>query len=455
MVKKGLTPLLTLCGACLGAYILLRTTRSSEKSRPSARGPRIVILGAGFAGLAAARKLSHHLGRSARITLIDERNYHLFTPMLYQAAVCSVAPYDIAYPIREFTSRHGVTFRRGAVTGVDWSAHRVQLDNGSIEYDYLIIALGSTTNYFGNTGVQEHTLPMKHLEDGIAIRNRVADVLDQAAITSDPDTKKSLLTFVVVGGGATGVETAAELRDFLREVLLQDYRQIEPDQARILVIESEDHLLGHMGARLARLALERLSQMGIEVWLNARAKEVTPGAVTTDDGRRIQAGTVIWTAGVRAPDVVARLDAPHGKGGGLVVDEYLQVRDHPGVYAVGDNAHVEDPQTGRLVPLLAQAAADQGTAVAENIVRAIQNHPQLPFHYHELGNVLAMGHSWGAVEIGGLVVAGLPGWFGWRLIHLYKLSSFRNRVATALDWVVGILYNEDIARLEVEPIGKE
>ncbi len=454
MAKKLILSGLTLGGACLGAYALLRAAGSHDHPPASQAGPRVVILGAGFAGLQAARKLSGRLGRMGRITLIDQHNYHLFTPLLYQAAACSVDPYDIAYPVREFTARHGVTFRRGTVVGIDWRDRRVQLDTGSIEYDYLIIALGSTTNYFGNTSAEEHTMPMKHLEDGMAIRNRVADALDRAAITSDPAARKSLLTFAIVGGGATGVETAAELRDFLYQVLQKDYPRIDVSEARVMVIESEDRLLGHMPDSLARLALRRLHQAGIEVWLKTRAKEVTAGAVTMEDGRRIQAGTIVWTAGVRAPEVVAQLDLPHGKGGSLAVDEYLQVRDHPGIYAVGDNAHFEDAETHRSVPLLAQAAADEGAAVAENVARAIEGRGQVPFHYRELGNVLAMGHNWGAVEIGGVVVSGLPGWFAWRLIHLVKLTSFRNKVATSLDWTVGYLYNEDIARLEVEPIAR-
>ncbi len=453
-MNKKLASGLVLATAGLGLYAMTRSTRTSPDPFAGIKCPRIAILGAGFAGLTAARHLAQRLGVHGRITLVDRHNYHLFTPLLYQAATCGIDPYDAAYPVREFAARHGVAFRRGTVTRIDWDARRVLLDNGALEYDYLVVALGTTTNFFGNASAQQHALPMKHLEDGIAIRNHVIDALDQAAITSDPEARQSLLTFVVVGGGATGVETAAALQDLLRQVLQKDYGRLDPSEARVLLIESEHKLLGHMSERMADIALRRLRPMGVEVWLNARAKEVTAGQVTTEDGRTVHARTIVWTTGVRVPEVVAQLDAPHGKGGSLAVDEYLQVRDHPGIYAIGDNSHFEDSQTHQSVPLLAQAALDEGAAVAENLGRAIEGQPQVPFHYHELGNVVALGHRGGAAEIGGVTVDGLAGWLAWRLIHLAKITSFRNKVATTLDWTVGYLYNEDIARLEVEPVGR-
>jgi NADH dehydrogenase len=414
-------------------------------------GPRVVILGAGFAGLTAARKLGARLGGSVRITLIDRHNYHLFTPMLYQTATLGVDPYNVAYPVRQFTGRHGVRFLRGVVKGVDFEKRTVHLEDGDVDYDYLVVALGTTTNFFGNSAAQEHAYPLKWLEDGIRIRNHVLDMLEQASTTPAGDERKTLLTFVVVGGGATGVETAAAMASLLHEVLPKDYPALRDEQARVLVIESEGKLLGHMGQRMSSIALDRLRDLGIEIWLNTKAKDVETHKVSTDDGRTVESRTILWTTGVRAPGVVADMQAEHGKGGSLAVDEYLQVCGLTGVYAIGDDSHFEDPKTHKSVPLLAATAVQEGETAAENIALAIEGKPQVPFHYRDLGNVVSLGPYSGVAQFGPVVLSGVPGWLAWRLVHLAKITSFRNQLATALDWTIGYVYDLDTARLEMEP----
>jgi NADH:ubiquinone reductase (H+-translocating) len=275
-------------------------------------------------------------------------------------------------------------------------------------------------------------------------------VLERAAFAQG-DERRALLTFVIVGGGSTGVETAGALASFLRRVVPEDYPALAPGEPHVLVIESEGKLLGHMGDRMAAIALRDLRALGVEVWLNAKAKDVTPQQVTTDDGRTVQTRTALWTTGVHAPDVVHGLDAPHGKGGSLAVDQYLQVQGKQHVYAVGDNAHVADPQTHEGVPLLAAAAVQEGAAVAENIARAIAGQAPAAFHYRPLGNVVSLGHGQGVAQVNGVVVSGFAGWLAWRLIHLVKITSFRNQLATALDWSISYLYDWDTARLDVEP----
>jgi NADH:ubiquinone reductase (H+-translocating) len=431
-----------------------RNREPSTERGEEPQGPRVVILGAGFAGLTVARALQRRLAGQARVTLIDRHNYHLFTPMLYQVATWGLDPYDTAYPLRQFVGRAGVSFRKALVTGVDLDRRRVQLGSDGVDYDYLVIALGSTTNFFGNQDAASHALPLKWLEDGVAIRNQVIDMLEQAAETHDADERRALLTFVIVGGGATGVEAAASLADLLHEVIPADYPGIGPEEARVVVIEAEGKLLGHMGESMATSALAHLRSVGVEVRLNTKAQDVTENQVSTSDGRKLATHTILWSTGVRAPQVVSGLDVAHGKGGSLAVDEYLRLRGHPEVFVCGDCCHYEDPATQQAVPLLAQAAVDEGRAVAANLASAIAGAPLRTFHYRSLGEAVSLGRGAGAVRIGanGPVLDGLAGWLGWRVVHLARITSFRNRLATVLDWSVGYLYDLNTTRLELEPV---
>jgi NADH:quinone reductase (non-electrogenic) len=356
--------------------------------------------------------------------------------------------------LRQGTGRKGVDFRRANVSGVDFSGRRVLLDDGEVAFDYLVIALGSTTSFFGNEAARQHAFPLKQLEDGIAIRNRVVDMLEQASTTTDSALRASMLTFVIVGGGSTGVETAGALADLLQRIIPADYPELDVHQIRVLVVDTEPKLLGHMSSRMAEVALRELRNMGVEVRLNTTAGAVEAGRVTLSDGETVSAQTIIWATGVQAPEVVAKLDLPHGPKGSLLVDEYLQVRERLGIYAVGDSAHIENRRTHEPVPLLAATAEQEGRAVARNIARSLSGRRQRPFRYIDLGNVVALGHSSGVALIGGVLIDGFAGWLGWKLVHLAKITSFRNKLATALDWTMGYLYDDDTARLEIEPAYK-
>ncbi len=440
-------------GVSAGALFLGRQLLQRRPARaPAVDKPHVVILGAGFAGLTLARKLAKALPGQLRITLIDRHNYHLFTPLLYEVAAWGLDPYDVAHPVREATGPQAINFQQALVTAIDLDTQQVHLNNGApAHYDYLAIALGSTTNYFGNESAQQHALAMKWLEEGVAIRNKLIDCLEQASITSPGPERDALLTFIVVGGGATGVETAAALVDLLNRVLLIEFPTIDHTAVRVHLIEAGKKLLGHMGDKMANIALQRLRTLGVEVWLETRAKTIDAETLTTDDGRQIASKLVIWSTGVRAPDVVAALDAPHGKGGSLQVDEYLQLKGRPGVYALGDNAHVEDAQSGEAVPLLAQAAVSEAKSVAENIKRALHGQPQQRYRYHSLGNALSLGRGEGLIENHGIVISGLLGWLGWRAVHLVRITDLRNKLVTLIDWSTGYLTEMNTTRLELTP----
>ena len=432
----------------LAGFAAARAYRNDHKVRMSSTGKHVVILGGGFGGLSAASKLIEMAGGQLRITVVDQHNYHLFTPMLYQVATCGVVPYDVAIPLRSFTGPRGIRFRRAKVQSVDFERNRVQTDSGEITYDYLIIALGSTTNYFGNESAREHTLPLKSLEGGLAVRNHVIDCLEQAAQITNKDEQKKLLTFVVIGGGATGVETAGALADAVRNLIPRRYPTLNKNDSRVIVIEAGSKLLGHMKSEMAQIALQELKNVGVEVWLNTTAKDVSKGMIKMEEGQSISAATVVWATGIRVSAVVNELKTDHGKGGFVTVNDFLQIPSHSEVFAIGDNAAAKSQDES--VPALAAAAMQEGHAAARNIIRMLQNKEPIRFRYKDLGSVVSVGHRVGVAEIAGRVIGGFSGWLAWRVVHLARITSFRNKLATVLDWSTGYFYDLDTARLEVE-----
>ncbi len=445
-------------GGVLGGFYAFQHLRapacpSANGHRKGERRPKVVVLGGGFGGLAAANTLGRQGGGLIDVLLVDKDNYHLFTPPIYQVAACGVNPWDVVCPFRPLGDRNGFSFLDARVEGIDFAGRRVNIANGKpIDYDYLIIALGSKTNYFHQADAEKYGSPLKTVEDALNLRNRVLDAFEAASGEQDPDLRRELLSFVIVGGGATGVELAGALHDLVYEVLAPEYRSLDLSQVRIVVVEARDKLLDHMSETLAWEAMRHLTSCGVEVMLNAKVRRVQPDLVETEGGQTIRTRTVVWTAGVEANEVAAGLAVPKGKGDTLRVDKYLRVLGQPGVFAVGDNAFPEDPKTGEPVPMLASVAIQGGETAAKNALRTIRGKPLIPFHYRHVADMVSLGRNSGVAEFDGKTVRGFAGWLLWRTVHLALLTGFRDKLGMALDWTFAYFYRRDTSRLNVEPV---
>lgn len=440
-------------GASLAGLVAYSRTKNK---RPIARIPdesntKVVILGAGFGGLTAAKTLGKEAPSNVDVLLIDRNNYHLFTPLLYQAAACGIDPWHIAYPARRVAGHNGFRFRAGEVKNIDFKNHKVILENGTEHYDYLIIALGSITNFFGQQSAEANSLTLKTLEDSVDIRNRVIDAFEKAAVEEDPNERKKQLCFAIVGGGATGVEFATALKDLIFEVLAPEYPSVNLDEVRIALIEAKGNLLGHIGEPLSGEALRALEDNGIEVRLNSTVKQVENEKIELADGTIIPTGMVVWTAGVKAAPTVGQLDLEKGKAGTIAVNEFLQVQNRPEVFAIGDNAWFVDAKSGDPVPMLASVAWQEGEVAAKNIVSIIQGTSLKRFHYRHIADMVSFGRNSAAAEFGRLTVSGFPGWLLWRLVHISLLTGYRDKLGVALDWTFAYFYERDTSRMAVHP----
>ncbi len=392
--------------------------------------PRIVVLGAGFAGLRAVRVLSH---AGQRVLWVDGRNYHTFLPLLYQVATAGLEPQAIVYPTRSFLRRFpGLDFRLARVVGGDPATRTLRTGDGEqIGYDYLLVATGGAAADFGVAGVRTNAFHLYDVEDARALRNHALELLERAAAMPDSAARSALLTFVVVGGGPTGVETAGALAEFRRHVVPRDYPSIPPEQLRIVLIETRDAVLGTFAASLQRRARRDLEAFGVEVRLGTSVARVTPEGVDLTGGEHLPAATVVWAAGIRAADVAAHLGLPTGPAGRIRVTPTLEVPGHPGIFAAGDVALVEGAER---MPQVAQVAMQGGAQAAKNILHAIAGEPLEPFRYRDKGAMATIGRSRAIAEIGRLRLAGPLAWWAWLLLHIVMLIGFRNRLVVLVDW---------------------
>ena len=411
--------------------------------------PHVVIVGAGFGGLSAARKLAK---APVRVTLIDQRNHHLFQPLLYQVATAGLAPNQVATPIRTIVRRQRNTgVLLGTVTGVDAARGEVVMGARRIGYDYLILATGARHAYFGHDAWEDFAPGLKTLEDAIELRKRILLAFEHAELVTDAAERQRLLTFVVVGGGATGVEIAGAIAELARKALCMDFRRIDPGSARIVLIEAGPRLLPAFAENLSAQAKSSLEHLGVEIRLNAAVTGMdADGAMLGVE--RIESRCMIWAAGVASSPAAAWLGVAADRAGRAILAPDLAVPGHANIFIIGDCASVAAPG-GKPLPGVAPVAKQEGEHVARLIKDAVAGgSARPPFHYQDYGMLATVGRKSALADFGGFQLRGFIGWLFWCLAHIYFLIGFRNRVAVALDWTWSYLTFERGARLITGPI---
>lgn len=420
---------------------------ATDRTSPPGEGlPHVVIVGAGFGGLSAAQALG---GTRVRVTIVNRCNYHLFAPLLYQVATAALSPADIAQPIRKILRRHrNVDVVLGEVTGVDPASRRVDLaDGGSLRYDRLIVAAGSTHSYFGHDDWEAWAPGLKTLDDARSIRSRVLLAFEQAEIATDAAERRRFLTTVVIGGGPTGIEMAGAIAELGRHALARDFRHIDPRSARVLLVEAGPRILAAFPDRLAAYARDRLERLGVTVTTGVAVDHIDASGVTMA-GRHVPAGTIVWGAGVAAGPAARWLGAAADRSGRVQVGPDLAVPGHDGtIYALGDLAHASG-EDGAPLPGLAQVAAQQGEHLGKALAAQLEHgRPIPPFRFKNRGNTAIIGRNAAVFDFGRRQLTGRPAWLLWALVHVYLLVGFEKRLLVSLQWLWRYLTYEQGARL--------
>lgn len=406
--------------------------------------PHVVILGAGFGGLTAAKKLKN---APVRITLIDRHNYHLFQPLLYQVAIAALVPSQVAFPVRTiFRGQKNLTFQMGEVTAIDFDSRYIKMEGSVIAYDYLILAAGGQTNFFGIESVEKNAFYIKDIESAIKMRNHLLSMFERASREADSDKRRAMLTFVIVGGGSTGVEIAGALAELISHVMRKEYRELDVREARVLLLEAGDALIASYPDELRKATHRLLEKKNVEVMFNAQLTDYNSHRVTLADGGHIETNTLIWTAGVKAAEIVETLGVQRAGSGRVRSEATLQLPNHPEAYVVGDAAYLENGN-GQPLPMLSTVAIQQGNVVAENIRRAVNGLTQEPFRYKDPGLLATIGRNAAVARIWGLSFSGFIAWVIWVGLHIYRIIGFRNRLAVLINWAWDYFFYDNQVRL--------
>lgn len=411
---------------------------------PHSPAKHVIIIGGGFGGLAAAKIFGGD--SKVNVTLIDRRNYHLFQPLLYQVAMAGLSPAEIAVPIRGILSKFkNIEVLMGDVQSVDLNKKEVHTNLGLFHYDYLILACGTKHSYFGHEEWEALAPGLKTLEQATEIRRRVLTAFESAETEKDKDKQKRALTFVVVGGGPTGVELAGAIGEISRYTLTKDFRHIDSNRTRIVLIEAGPRILASFSPKISQSATRSLEKLGVQVWTDSRVTEISPEGVRIGS-EFLQANTVLWAAGVKPSSLNKSLTVPLDKQGRVIVTQDLSLQDHPEVFAIGDQAYfTEDGQTP--LPGIAPVAIQQGRAAGKNILRLAKQQKTLPFHYHDKGQLATIGRRIAVLEKGNIRMHGFTAWIIWLVVHIYFLIGFKNRFFVFFQWAWNYLSYSRGARL--------
>lgn len=402
---------------------------SSEKKTEKTR-PRIVIIGAGFGGLSAAKALRR---APADVVVIDRTNHHLFQPLLYQVATAGLSPADIAAPVRALLGKErNIRVVLAEAEEIDPAARVVRAGGREFPYDFLVLAAGARHSYFGHPEWEKHAPGLKTLDDALDLRRRILAAFELAENSSDPESRARLMTFVVVGAGPTGVEMAGAVAELARHTLKRQFRSINPAEARVVLVEGGPRVLPSFDPRLSEKALAHLGQLGVTVRLNSAVSLVDEGGVVAG-GERIAAATVVWAAGNEASPLARMIGTETDRAGRLIVDSHLHPPGHPEIFVIGDNAHCPGPD-GKPLPGVSPVAIQQGRWAAKAILAAMRGRTTGPFSYFDKGSMATIGRHAAVAQIGPLKFGGFPAWLGWLFVHLIFLVGFRNRLFVLLQW---------------------
>ncbi|MBK9315661.1 MAG: NAD(P)/FAD-dependent oxidoreductase [Acidobacteria bacterium] len=412
--------------------------------------PHVVIVGGGFGGLMAARAFNR---AAVRVTLIDRTNHHLFQPLLYQVAMAGLSPAEIAAPIRSILRRQkNITVLLDEAESVSLRQNQLILRDRILDYDYLILATGGKTSYFGHDQWERFAPGLKDLSDAVEIRRRVLLAFEAAEKESDPDLKRELLTFVVVGGGPTGVELAGAIAELAKFVLARDFRRIDPKSAEILLLEGGSRILSSFAPSLSEKAVNHLNDLGVRVRTGTAVTDIDATGVTLGE-ERIRAATVIWGAGIRATDLTGTLGVPVDRAGRILIEPDLSLPGFPNTFAIGDMTYFE--QNGKPLPGVSQVAMQMGRLAAQNILNDMSGSARQTFNYNDKGSMATIGRSAAIAEIGKIRLSGFPAWMAWLLVHIWFLIGFRNRFTVMFNWAWSYFTYQRGARLITEDQNRE
>jgi NADH dehydrogenase len=421
---------------------------------PDSALPRIVIIGGGFAGIALAKQLKN---QAVQTVLLDKHNYHTFQPLLYQVATGGLEAGSIAYPIRKVIQEYDdCYFRLTSVQEIDTKNRQIITEIGNLSYDYLVIATGSKTNYFGNSDIKRYSMSMKTIPQSLNIRSLILENFEQAVLTRDTAEQNSLINFVLVGAGPTGVELAGALAEMKKAILQKDYPDLDIARMQINLIQSGDRILNTMSEKASAAAEEFLESLGVTIWKNVRVTNYDGKTVTTNANMSFETATMIWTAGVEGA-LVAGLDGESlvARAARIRVNEFSQVRGYDDIFAVGDIASMESEDFPQGHPMMAQPALQQGKLLGKNLIKLVQKKKMQPFKYNDKGSMATIGRNKAVVDLPNYHFHGVFAWFVWMFVHLFSLIGFKNKAVVFLNWVYNYIRFDREGRLIIRPYKKK